>query len=105
MLCSRLMNTIKPKRPVSWREGRRLRAWELHQQGWTQQHIAQALGITQGAVSQWFKRAAEGGVAALHDHPGPRARPLLDTKQLAQLVPLLLEGAPAFGFRGDIWTC
>lgn len=38
--------------PRSWQEGRRLRAWELHQQGWTQQHIAQALGVTQGAISQ-----------------------------------------------------
>ena len=37
---------------TNWREGRRLRAWELHQQGWKQQEIADALGVTQGAVSQ-----------------------------------------------------
>ena len=28
--------------PVDWREGRRLHAWELHQQGWNQQDIAAA---------------------------------------------------------------
>jgi hypothetical protein len=38
--------------PRSWREGRRLRGWELRQAGWTQAAIAAALGVTQGAVSQ-----------------------------------------------------
>jgi len=34
----------QPKRePVNWREGRRLRAWELSQQGWKQADIARAL--------------------------------------------------------------
>ena len=42
---------------TNWREGRRLRAWELHQKGWQQRDIAEALGLTQGAVSQWLKRA------------------------------------------------
>ncbi len=48
--------------PVDWREGRRLRAWELHQQGWKQTTIAEALGVTQGAVSQWVKRGKAGAV-------------------------------------------
>jgi hypothetical protein len=34
-----------------WGEGRRRRAWELKQQGWKQQDIAAALGVTPGAVS------------------------------------------------------
>jgi predicted transcriptional regulator len=48
------------------REGRRRRAWELKQQGWKQQDIAAALGVTPGAVSQcvsqWLKRARERGI-------------------------------------------
>jgi transposase len=99
------MNTLHPTPPRSWPEGRRLRAWELHQHGWTQQQIAHALGITQGAVSQWLTRARLQGVDALRDHPPPGAAPLLTTEQHAQLVALLLEGAEAFGFRGDVWTC
>ncbi len=45
------------KRPTDWREGRRFRAWDLAQQGWKQQDIAAALGVTHGAVSQWLTRA------------------------------------------------
>jgi predicted transcriptional regulator len=45
---------MKPlHKPTDWREGRRLRAWELQQQGWKQKDIAAALGVTPGAVSQW----------------------------------------------------
>lgn len=99
------MSTTKHNPSVSWREGRRLRAWELHPQGWTQQHIAQALGVTQGAVSQWLQRATVQGPEALRDHPGPGATPVLSLEQQAQLVALLLEGAETCGFRGDVWTC
>ncbi len=38
--------------PQDWKEGRRLRAWELWQQGWKQKDIATALGVSKGAVSQ-----------------------------------------------------
>lgn len=38
--------------PKDWREGRKLRAWELYQQNWKQKDIAAALGVTEGAVSQ-----------------------------------------------------
>ncbi|MCA1715656.1 MAG: helix-turn-helix domain-containing protein, partial [Actinobacteria bacterium] len=38
---------------TDWREGRRLRAFELKHQGWKQREIADALGVSKGAVSQW----------------------------------------------------
>ncbi len=90
--------------PHDWREGRRLRAWELKQQGWKQRHIADALGVSPGAVSQWVNRAKQGGVEALHRHPAPGRQPRLTTDQRAQLPSLLARGAEAFGFRGDVWT-
>ena len=54
---------------TNWKEGRRLRAWELYQEGWKQSDIANALGVTQGAVSQWLKRGREGGVESLRHQP------------------------------------
>ena len=89
---------------TNWREGRRLRAWELHQKGWKQQEIAKALGITQGAVSQWLKRAREGGVAGLRHRPPPGATPRLSPEQRDQLLELLAQGPASFGFQGDVWT-
>jgi predicted transcriptional regulator len=55
------MDNSLSKEATDWREGRRLRAFELNQQGWSQQRIAEALGVSKGAVSQWMKRARHGG--------------------------------------------
>lgn len=90
--------------PHDWKEGRRLRAGELAQQGWTQSASAAALGVTQGAVSQWLKRARAGGAAAPRRRPAPGAPPKLTAAQRAQVPTLLARGAAAFGFRGDGWT-
>src|SRR5690242_2189443 len=91
--------------PRSWREGRRLRAWELHQAGWTQAAIATALGVTQGAVSQWLQRARDGGgPAALRDCPPPGSPSRLTEAQLAALPALLARGPAAYGWIGDVWT-
>src|SRR5690242_16610891 len=86
------------------KEARRFRAWELRQQGWKQLDIAQALGVTQGAVSQWLKRAKAEGTDALRAKPVPGAPKRLSDEQLSRLPSLLERGAEAFGFRGDVWT-
>ena len=91
-------------RAKEWREERRLRAWALKAQGWSQQKIAEALGVTAGAVSQWMRRGREGGVEALKGRPRPGATPKLTAEQRAQIPALLAQGAEAFGFRGDVWT-
>jgi transposase len=90
--------------PQSWREGRRLRAWDLHQDGWSQRRIAQALGVTEGAVSQWLKRARHAGSAALRHHRPPGRPPRLTESQRAEVVRLLERGAEAFGYIGAVWT-
>ena len=90
---------------TDWREGRRLRALELKERGWKQTQIADALGVTEGAVSQWMNRAREEGVEGLRHKPPPGATPRLSEEARAKLPELLARGAQAHGFRGEVWTC
>jgi transposase len=98
------MSTTTNARPHDWLEGRRLRALALHEAGWKAIRIAEALGVTRGAVSQWLKAAREGGSQALRRRPRLGRQPRLTTEQRAQLPALLAQGAEAYGFIGEVWT-
>jgi len=87
-----------------WREARRYRAWKLKQQGWKQKDIAQALGVSEGAVSQWLTRGHAGGEKALAAHPPSGVPPRLTREQVQHLPELLEQGAEHDGFRGQGWT-
>jgi transposase len=91
--------------PQDWREWRRLRAWQLKQDGWYQCDIADALGVSENAVSQWLIRAREGGAEALRARPSPGHPPKLSSAQKRLIPEFLWHGAEAYGFRGDVWTC
>jgi transposase len=84
---------------------RRMRAWQLSQAGWKQRHIADALDVTEGAVSQWVAKARSHGPAALlaRHHSGPAAK--LESDQMRLIPDFLGHGAEAYGFRGEVWTC
>ena len=69
------MDNSLSREATHWREGRPLGAFELKQQGWSQQEIANALGVSKGAVSQWIKRARQGGIQALKRQAAPGAPP------------------------------
>jgi transposase len=92
------------KAPANWREARRMRAWELKQQGWKQNKIAEALGVSEGAVSQWLKRAQLGGKEALRQRKGQGVKSRLSEEQLQQLPEILAKGASAYGYSDDTWT-
>ena len=88
-----------------WREARRFRAWELHEKEWDQTGIAEALGVTRGAVSQWFKAVREEGLSALSSSTGQRGpKPRLSDEELQRLAKFLERGAESYGFRGNVWT-
>jgi transposase len=87
-----------------WKEARRLQAWHLKQKGWPQRQIAEALGVSEAAVSQWMTRARNGGPQALRHRPPSGAPRRLATAQLARLPDLLHRGPKAYGFRGQVWT-
>ena len=88
----------------TWKEARRLQAWHLKQQGWSQRQMAVAMGVSAGAVSQWMKRAREAGPEALRRRPPPGAPRRLSPEQLARLPALLHRGPTAYGLRGDLGT-
>ena len=54
------MNNGRTEHSRAWMEARRLRAWELLQKGWKQIEVAEALGVSRGAVSRWAARARQG---------------------------------------------
>ena len=83
---------------------RRFRALELKRAGWTHAEVAEALGVTEMAVSKWMKAVREEGKAGLQSCPAKGATPKLSKAKLA-LPELLTEGAEAYGFRGAVWTC
>lgn len=87
-----------------YREFRRLRAYELKGDGWKQKDIAAALGVTEGAVSQWLKRAAEGGRDSLRRRPSKGAPPRLSEAQRALLPHIIARGPETYGFSGIEWT-
>lgn len=86
-------------------EARRQQALELKRNGWTQDEIAQALGATKGAVSQWFTSVREHGEAGLQARPHTGRPPFLNKEQKRMIPEYLSHGAEAYGYRGDVWTC
>jgi transposase len=87
----------------NWKEARRLQAWRLKQTGWPQRQIAEALGVSAAAVSQWVQRARAGDLQALRHRPSPGAPRRLSADQLAHLPALLRRGPAAYGFRVQTW--
>jgi len=92
------------ERGRSWLEERRRQAWQLKTKGWPQNKIAEALDVTEGAVSQWLKRGRQGGVEALRARKRGGSRPELGAEERGRLLELLERGAEAFGFEGEVWT-
>ena len=90
--------------PYNWKEARRFQAWRLKQKGWSQRQIAEALGISEAAVSQWIQRVRDGGVQALRHRGPPGAPRRLAAEPLARVPALLRRGPEAYGFRGQVWT-
>lgn len=84
---------------------RRWCALELKRDGWTQQEIADALGVTKVAVSQWMTAVQKRGIESLQARPHLGATPKLSSDQLKMIPEFLSHGAEAYGFRGEVWTC
>src|SRR4051794_9956120 len=98
------MTTSKEKAKQDLREYRRMRVWEMHQQGHKQSAIAAALGLSQGGVSHILARVQVGGEEALRQRKPKGAQARLSLAQKAELLIKLQQGAQAHGYAGDVWT-
>lgn len=77
---------------------------ELYEQGWKAIRIAEALGVTQGAVSQWLSAYRKEGIDALRYRKVSKKPARLSAEQLIALVAMLRQGPEAFGYVGQVWT-
>jgi transposase len=98
------METTHPI-PPECLEWRRYRALYLKQRGWIQRDIAEALDVSEVALSGWLARARDGGPESLRSRPAPGRPPRLSPAQRRSIPELLWHGPEAYGFRGQVWTC
>lgn len=86
------------------REARRFRAVAMLAEGRGVCDVAQVVGVTPGAVSQWKTAFEERGEEGLRSKPHPGGQFKLPPERRAKLPNLLLKGPEAFGFSTKLWT-
>lgn len=95
---------LLPRRDESGMEARRLAAVPRWRRGEPLAAIARSLGVSRQAVHKWAHQYRRRGAAGLRRRPRPGRPPKLARAQLAQLPPLLAQGAEAYGFPTPVWT-
>lgn len=98
------MEELKSKDSTHAKEFRRLRAVEFFEAGYKPIRIAEMLGVTRGAVSQWLKVYREFGKNALRYRKYCKNFCRLSPEQQEKLLEMLKDGAEKHGYQGDIWT-
>jgi transposase len=96
---------VFPAIPPECLEWRRFRALYLKRRGWYQRDIAEALDVSEEALSRWLARARAGGPGALRARAAPGKPPKLSAAEVRSIPELLWHGPEAYGFRGQVWTC
>lgn len=76
----------------------------MARRGWKHRDIAEALGITEGSVSQWLAKVQQQGAKSLRSQPHG-GHPKLTSEQVELIPDFLWHGAEAYGFPGNLWNC
>jgi transposase len=74
----------------------------LKRRGWDRRGIAEALDVSEVALSGWRARARDGGPET---PPVPGRPPRLSPDQRRSIPVSLRHGPEAYGFRVQVWTC
>lgn len=85
-------------------EERRRRASKLFRLDLSLYEIARRIGCHAASVLRWRRAWRRGGIKALKAKPAPGRPSKLSSRQKARLVPLLVQGAMAHGYRTELWT-
>lgn len=99
-----MLSCLRPNGTPKELERRRLRAMALLDKGLSGVEVAQAVGATPGAVSQWKARCQRAGPEALIAKPHPGLEPKLAAKQRQRLGRMLRQGARKHGYATELWT-
>ena len=95
---------VRPRRDFEALRKRRMRAADMFRRRQRQAEVAQALGVSAEAVSEWYRLWRAGGQAALAGTGRAGRLPRVSDDQLAEVVTALRKGPRANGFPTDLWT-
>jgi transposase len=73
-------------------------------EGYSQQEVAEFLGVSKGSVSDWMKAYRTGGLQALSAKPHPGRPPTLSPDQEREVLSWFSRSPTEFGFAGELWT-
>src|SRR5438093_4581721 len=73
-------------------------------EGWSQQEVADFVGVSRRSVRRWQKSLREEGEAGLRTRPRPGRPPKLQAEQAEQVLSWLDRSACDFGFPTERWT-
>jgi len=102
--CQPFLAVLRLNTNVIGFRARRLRAAELFAAGLRRAEVARQLGVSRQSVHSWHARWAHGGAEALRSRGPTGPTPRLSDRQLGRVEQVLLQGAMANGFVGELWT-
>jgi transposase len=85
-------------------ERRRRRALQLLDEGLSLHEVSRRIDCSPTSVLRWQRARERGGEEGLKVRFSPGRPPKLDRRQQQKLLRLLPQGAPAHGYRTDLWT-
>ena len=96
---------MRPPGSPSTLEKRRRRAIQLSRKGKQTIEIAHIVGATRRTIRRWKALYRQRGTKGLEAVPAPGRPVRLSVEQRDELEQTLLQGAQAFGYERDLWTC